>query len=825
MRLSDKLIFSLGGLAILLLSLPAYGAKVSGLIVDESSEPLPFVSVVSESRNYATTSNVRGQYVLELPDGVHTLTFRCIGYKTYSRTITVSGTDLVMDVTLSPQTYQIIEATVNAGGEDPAYPIIRKAQSRRKFYKDQVSKYSCDAYIKGVAGVINAPEKILGINITLDGLDSSRSGIVYLSESVSTYHFQAPNKEKEIMISSKVSGTSQGFSWNSALEFKLDFYESLVPTPITSRDVISPIAPDAMMYYRYKLEGTYYEGSQEIYNIRIIPKLTGGPLVNGTIQIQEGSWRIHSTDLYLTKENGMEFLDTLFIKQIYVPVTDSIWMRGSQSFTFNFNVKLFNVKGKGYFLGTFSDYDLAPEFPPRFFSGEIIKVQEESNKKSDAYWDSIRPIPLTEEETADYQLKDSLEKVRETKAYKDSVDRISNRFKPLNLLFGYTWENSYRNISLNFSSPIRDFQFNTVEGITLEEKIRFTKSFREKKARFSAEVSVRYGFSGQRFYGKAAVQHRFNATNRMTIRAEGGRYITQYNESQPISHLANSLYTIFLEENYFKAYEKTYGQLEWGRELWNGIRLRVYTEFANRKPLINAPNLTRFYINWDSREFTSNNPQMPLDDTPAFTENNSFKAGLSLRLRFGQKFMSRPGLKINMESKWPQVELSYEKAIAGVAGSKPNYDFLKIGVFQEINTGILGYSEYFASYGVFVNRADIPFTDFHHFNTTRVIFAPQDELRSFWTMPYYTRSTDHMYVEVHYQHHFMGWFLGKIPGIKKLKWQEVVGFHFLWTPEHREYYEMTVGLENIFRIIRIDFVAAFGPGEYPYFSGRVKLKL
>ncbi len=65
----------------------------------------------------------------------------------------------------------------------------------------------------------NVPEKIMGRDIFIDGLDSSRSGIVYLSESVSEVFIQKPDQKKEIMISSKVSGRSQGFSWNSALEF------------------------------------------------------------------------------------------------------------------------------------------------------------------------------------------------------------------------------------------------------------------------------------------------------------------------------------------------------------------------------------------------------------------------------------------------------------------------------------------------------------------------------------------------------------------------------------------------------------------------------
>lgn len=807
------------------LALPAYSARVSGLITDEKNEPLPFVSVFVKGTSNGTTSNLSGEYFLDLPDGNYTLIFRYIGYGTVSREITVNTTPYTLNVQMLPQAIETNTFVVTDNEEDPAYPIIRKAQAKRKYYLEQVNAYSYDSYIKGMSFLRNVPEKIMGQEIVLDGLDSNRSGIVYLSESVSKVYFELPDHKKEVMISSKVSGRSQGFSWNSAMEFQLNFYEPTIPTPITDRDIISPIAPTAMTYYKYKYLGEFMDQGHMVYQIQVTPKVTGSPLVNGIINIQDDTWRIHSLDMFITKDNGMNFLDTLNMKVIFIPVSDSLWMKGSQTFHFNFDFKLLQLKGDGDFMGVFNNYVIDPVYPKNFFNGEVVKINEESNQKSEAYWDSIRPIPLTKTEVNDYDLKDSLEVIRSSKEYKDSIDHKRNKFKFMNVLLGYTWRNSWKNIELEFSSPIREFHFNTVEGIVISQRIGISKSYEKSHGRTHAEATLRYGFNGGHLYYKGRINHRFNATNRMHIGAEGGTFIEQFNSDHPISESQNDFYTVFFEQNYMKLYEKSYAKINWGSEVTNGIVVETSLEFARRRPRTNASDLIPMYVDWDERTFASNNPQNVVDDAPLFNAHNIFKWDLYARFRFRQKYMMRPGRKLIYPYKYPTIELQYTKAIPGVGGSAPSYDFIRASVSQEFSTGILGYGEYFISYGMFLSKENLRFMDYHHFNTTQTVFAPKDELRSFWALPYYQYSTNDKYVEVHYQHHFQGWLLGKIPGIKKLKWHEVAGFHFLWTPQLRDYYEFTIGIENIFRIIRVDFVGAFNHQYDPYFSGRLKIAL
>ena len=62
---------------------------------------------------------------------------------------------------------------------------------------------------------------------------------------------------------------------------------------------------------------------------------------------------------------------------------------------------------------------------------------------------------------------------------------------------------------------------------------------------------------------------------------------------------------------------------------------------------------------------------------------------------------------------------------------------------------------------------------------------------------------------VHIEHHLNGFISNKIPGFKKLNWFFVTGANGLYLNNGTNYIEYFIGLENIFKIMRIDFVQGF----------------
>ena len=247
-------------------------AQIKGTIKDKEGNPLPFVNIYIENTYIGTTSNELGKYELNTNEkgNVH-LIFQYLGYKTQKHILTISQFPYEFDVVLMEEDFQLKEVVVT-NGENPANEIIRNAIKSKKKNADKTDKFEADFYSRGVFKAKDIPKKFMGVEIgDLEGnLDSTRSGIIYQSETVSKIKFQKPDNLKEEIIASKIAGDDNGFSYNTALNTNYDFYENYVDFGI---NMVSPIADNAFNYYKYKLESTFYDDKDQLINkIQVTPK-------------------------------------------------------------------------------------------------------------------------------------------------------------------------------------------------------------------------------------------------------------------------------------------------------------------------------------------------------------------------------------------------------------------------------------------------------------------------------------------------------------------------------------------------------------------------
>ncbi len=139
--------------------------------------------------------------------------------------------------------------------------------------------------------------------------------------------------------------------------------------------------------------------------------------------------------------------------------------------------------------------------------------------------------------------------------------------------------------------------------------------------------------------------------------------------------------------------------------------------------------------------------------------------------------MSYPDGKFNIqESKYPVLSFGYEK---GFAASENRYDFdhFKARINQDLKLGNKGEFAYNLRGGTFLNAEEIAFPDFRHFNGNQTrIGNGFSYVNRFNLLPYYSMSTNATYAEVHAEHNFKGWVLGKIPFLNKLNYNLVLRF-------------------------------------------------
>jgi len=823
---------------LLLVCINSFAARISGTITSTQGTPLPYASIQIKGTTKGTTANNQGKYFIDVDAGTYTIEVQFVGYAKQEKKITVGKDAVELDFQLSEQQLTLNAVTVKTGGEDPAYEIIRNAIKKRKDYLNAVDSFTVEAYIKTLIKTRHIPKRIFGQKIDTSDLkemrvDSAGKGIIYLSESLTRIAAKKPNKIKLEVLSGRESG-GNGYGFN--FPTFIDFYENnvnVLTAQFAPRGFVSPIAEGALNYYKYHYLGSFFEDGIEINKIQVIPRRSFEPLFSGTINITEGDWRIHSLDLLLTKSSQLEILDTVQIKQIQAPVAANLWRTKNQVVYFSF--KLLGIDAVGNFLNDYSKYNITPILAKNYFDNVIVKYDTTVNKKTKAYWDSIRPVPLEPEEVKDYKIKDSAFQYQRdsvwTRAYIDSVRKRQGKITPNSILqTGFT--RTHYNIENKTSSTFRWYpllpglDYNTVEGTALNASFSLRENVFNNKQQMLITPHFRYGFNNHHFnaWATVAFSKRFwlfgnnnAARNDGTLSFSGGKRISQFNKDNPITPGVNALYTLFFNHNYMKLYENYFGEINYSNKTESGLHYNLNALYEDRLPVDNTAFGSA--IKYKVKKFTPNYPTEILDSQ--FTQHQAFITGVTISYQPGQKYIQYPRSKMPIGSKYPTFELNYQKGIPDIAGSDVNFDKWKFSVFDDMNLKLLGNLRYRFDIGGFLNNKQVPVQDYQFFNGNQTIFASA-YMNSFQLAPYYANSTTARFYAVgHIEHHFNGLLTNKIPLFRRLNWYFVAGSNAFYVNSNNNYVEVFGGVENILKIFRVDFITSYLNGKTGQFGVRV----
>jgi hypothetical protein len=797
----------------LLLSCFSSFAQITGKITDTNKEPLSFVSVYLNKSITGTTSNDSGNYELNIKKpGDYTIVFQFLGYKTVKKNVSIQSFPYTLDVSLEDEEIMLDEFSITTNG-NPANIIIRKAIESKEINTNKFEDYTSNFYSRGLFKIKNAPKKIFGRTLgdLGGGLDSTRTGIIYLSETVSEITFQKrPKKFKEKIIASKVSGSDNGISFNRAEEVNFDFYRNAVL--VAENNLVSPIADGAFSFYTYKLEGSFYDKNEKLISkIKVIPKQVGDRVFNGFIYIVEDDWAIYGIDLVANgKQVGIPIIDKLRFKQNYnYSVINDAWIKISQTIDFKFGLFGFNVNGR--FSAGYSNYNFEPNLTKKTFTKEVLSFAIGATKKDANFWNQLRPVPLTNEELEDYKIKDSIKMVRESKSYLDSINKIQNKVTFLSPIIGYTFQNSFKKWSLSFDGLIEDFSFNTVQGFHSSLGVNYFKRQNDKGKWWSAGLGVSYGLSEKKARPTFYFSRKWNNISKPRFYLSGGITTAQFNGRNPIKKLDNLIRSLTRRLNYIKIYEKEFVKIGYSEEILNGFYFSSSLEYANRKPLFNTSNYS-FASQSINDPYTSNNPLEPDNFTSSvFTEHKIATLNIGSTFVFGQKYLSYPDRKFNVsESKFPSLNVNYRKTF-GASNSEFNADLITASLKQDVNAGNYGEFFYYIRGGVFLKNKNIAFMDNLQAKGNQMFIVTDDNRRyNFGLLEYYRFYSNNRYTEAHLEHSFNGYLLRKIPLINKLNFHLVTGVKGLFMWDKKPYSEYSIGIDNIgfgkWRVLRVDYV-------------------
>jgi len=777
-------------------------------VTDSSGQVLAFSSISVKGSSTGTTANSQGHFSLELKPGTYTLVCQHVNYKRAEQVVVVGTGEQEVHFRLAPQEF-IMQEVVIRKGEDPAYEIIRNAIKRRKVHKDELKTFTVDVYTKGQMRLRDYPERFMGKKVDVDEEDTgdtSKQRIMYLSESLARYSVNDPQYKIEV-LATKVSGRSGDYGLSTPQI--INFYENSLSfgSSLNPRGFISPIADNALNFYRYRYEGSFFEDGRHVSKIRVIPKRKWEPLFSGHINIIEDEWRIHSLQLLLTKESQMDLLDSLRLEQLYVPAGNAWVLRSQVIFP---TIKIFGFDTYGSFVNVYSSYNLKPVFQKGFFDKTVMKYTDSSTKMTAAYWQENRPLVLQQDEVEDYLKKDSLEQKRKDPKYLDSLDRKANRFSPVQfLLVGQAFSKRKKRLTVQLPSLLETVQFNTVEGLVIDFKPTVVKRLDSSvygSRTLAVVTNLRYGFSNKQFSPSAEVRYAFGKKLPAGIQVSGGRGVFQFNNSNPITQRHNTMQSLYFGHNYMKIYSADFLQLGYTQALGDGVSVSPSIRYQDRKPLVNTTD----YV-WRKGKEAGYTPNFPVELTNAPMEpHQALTLSLGLRWQPGVKYIELPERRFQTRSKYPVFNLGFTKGISGLLSSDIDFTKWNAGIADDMNLKLAGTFSYRVEAGGFLQKRRVALPDYTHFNGNQLYLAASEYLNSFQLAPYYRYSnTEAFYGRAHVEHHFNGLLTNKIPLFKKLNWNLVAGSNTFFVNSRNYYAEAFVGLENILRIFRLDFINGY----------------
>ncbi len=475
-------------------------------------------------------------------------------------------------------------------------------------------------------------------------------------------------------------------------------------TQVGPRGFISPISDNAIHYYKYRLEGTFVDDGKLVNKILVIPRRKYEPLFAGHIYITEDDWRIHSTDLMLTKEYQLELIDTLVIRQTHVPVAPDVWRTKDQ--VVYLAAKIFGFDITANSVNVYSKYDLNPVFPKGYFNKVVMKYDKNAEWRDIKYWDSIRPLPLEADELRDFQVKDSTARARRDSAKsRQQLDSLRTKPQPvkvMDVLWGglnHRWyfqgDTSVQSHAIHIPGLIKGLSYNTVEGVALQISPTVTFSLPDRRILYW-NSSLRYGFSNTHLQAQTgltltrAPEGGIGARNTWSV--SGGKRITQFNRANPIGPVMNSLYTLLLKENYMKLYESRFAQLAFSRVYESSLAFSVNAVYEDRNAVENTTDFTLFKN--DPKSFTPNHPE-ELAGIP-FGKEQVLTVGGSISFQPGQKYIEYPRGRRGIGSTYPTFSAGYRKGLIDA-----NFDKWNIDVRDEMNFKLLGELKYHLGAGGF----------------------------------------------------------------------------------------------------------------------------
>jgi len=798
---------------LLLLTTSYLSAQITlqGKVVDEFNNPLPFVNVILKNTSFGTTTDDNGKFYLKTQKNRGTLEISFVGFQKHS--IEVNQKTSFLNITLKEESNELDEVVIVTKPkirlkkkENPAYKILKEVWKRKR--KNGLSLANYYQYKKNTSteiGLNNLDTVFLkkifkkeykqAINEVQYDSDGVNYYIpIFIKEQVSNiYGNNLNNTVREDIEAEKSEGlNAQGFGFDRMAKtfHNIDVFQNDIT--ILRKSFVSPLSTDGFSTYDYVLYDSIIDNNRKLYNIYFFPRRDGDLAFQGNLWIADKNFSVKKLKMKVHKSINLNFLRGLSFEKEFEVRNDSIYIPTKNTYEGDFTFMDKSDSNKGLTIKkniTFENYILNKPLPEKFYEEKIEKIRPDQYEKEDVYWDSVQ----SDDSKKTHEIIKNVKKKKQVKNITGLINTVSSGFINTGLGFqiGPFWTL---------------FGDNQVEG--LRTKLGF-RSFITKDDRFRITGHIAYGFKDKKIKYAAEGRYLLSYKPRIAVGVAYQKDVEQLgstllNTTQLLGRSFGTDAVFSRGDNYFLSnVEKIATNFDYQIQQ----NLHIGVNFSHAK--ISSADERYFSMDYiDNNGKTQSSLTDVASDIYLTYTPGRFVYGVGVERHFGKNV-------------FPSLVLNYRKGYKDIFNGTHTYDKIQFKYNQPILLSKFGVLD--ATFEAGKTFGTVPIALLSPVPANQSFSLVKD---TFTLLNYYDFVTDE-YLAGHFEHHFNGYILNRIPLVNKLKLRSLITFraaygtvsaenrainagNINYNAPNKMYYEYGFGLENIgygnLRFLRIDAI-------------------
>ncbi len=795
--------------------------KLQGVVRDSATnETLPFAAVVIEGTKTGKSTDMEGKFIINSAPENAVLIVSYTGYFPKRVVVDPSNRENI-EVVLSSSMRELDEVVITpkktkySKKNNPAVELVEKiiAQKKQNRLEDH-DYYQYERYEKTTFALNDFSEDqkkkwlFKKFQFIFDYVDTSEiSGKPILTVSIreqieNNYYRKNPKSKKQVITGMKKAGIDEMLNQDGVQQFlgeifkEVNIYENDISLLLNR--FVSPLSNIATSFYKFYIYDTIDVGGQKCADLVFVPFNSESFGFVGRMYVTlDSTYFVKKLKMNVPHDINLNFVENMSIEQDFSRLPDGTRLLEKDDITVEFRLVSHTQGLYARRINTYQKYNFDPPQDMAIFKAkERIIIEDDAEMKPEAFWEDNRHVPVRSKENA---VEKMLARLREVPVFYYTEKIIST------LISGYI-PTDKDNSKFDIGPMNTTISGNTAEGARFRIGGLTTANlhpnwfgrgylaYGTKDEKFKYMGEVEYSFNKKRYHTREFPIHSIRALHSYDINQLGQHYLYTNKDNMFLSLKRKSDTRI--------TYERL-SELEYKNEFSSGFSYAFNLNYRTEYP----SKWVKF-----------------IEDGVEQKDFSVAAAEIKLRYAPNEKYYQTKTMRIPITKDAPIFTLSHKIGAKGVLGSKYSINHTELGVQKRFWFSAFGYTDIILKGGKVWNKVPFPLLIIPNANLSYTI-QPES-----YTLMNAMEFINDQYISWDLTYFVNGALFNRIPLLKYLKWREVLSFRGLYGSlsnknnpyinpkglyefpagsmimDNMPYMEAGVGIENIFKILRVDYV-------------------